>query len=171
VDNAGSLTLTISNPANGTLTPNSGDCLKLPIGSAATPLVFSGSVAPQMQAIHMWKPGTKGAMECLYQGSNFVGLSGVLTSGQYRLTLGGGLLSDGCDLQTQTKITSDGLPSFRRIATIFSGGEAPQFNGAYYIFNANAVPEPGSLSLLLAGAAGLTLLGLQRRRLTKRAKA
>jgi hypothetical protein len=171
VTSAGALTLTISNPSNGTKTPSSGECLNLPTAPAANPLVISGSVTPQMLSIHMWKPGTKGAMECLDQGSNFSGIIGLVTNNPYRFNFTGGY-TDGCNMQTQTKITSDGLPVFVRGLVIRQQGrELPLFTGSYYIFNeANRIPEPGSLLLLMAGAAGLILVGMQRRRLARQAR-
>lgn len=165
VTSAGALTLTISNPSNGTKTPSSGQCLNLPTAPAANPLVISGSVTPQMLSIHMWKPGTKGAMECLDQGSNFFGIIGAVSSNPYTFTFSGGY-TDGCNMQTQTKITSDGLPVFVRGLVIRQqGAERPIFRGSYHIFNeANRIPEPGSLALLLAGAGSLILLATLRRR-------
>lgn len=169
----GVMTMTIDNPNTGTETrsPSVGDCANLPRTSVGSPLVLSGQVTPQIVPIHMWKPGTKGAMECLDQGSNFVGLKGTLLSGQRRFLFSGGLFSDGCNMSAQTKTTPDGLPVFRREVSFFNGGERPLFIGAYHIFNeANTVPEPGSLLLLVAGAASLVLIGMQRRRLVKQAQ-
>lgn len=169
----GVLTMKISNPP--ATAPTTGNCKDLPKTSGAD-LEFSGPVAPQNLRIHMWKAGTKGRMECLDQGNNLSGVNGgvnfTLANGQqFTLGLGGGY-TDGCDMQTQTKITSDGLPVFTRIATIRRvGAERTSFTGSYHIFNElNSVPEPGSLLLLVAGAASLMLVGLQRRRLVKQAQ-
>lgn len=160
VTTGGALTLTIDNPANGTVTPATGACNNLP--RTTNPLQFSGSVTPKIVPVHMRKPGTSGALECLAQGSNFAGVAGVLTAGQgtiYQLDLGFSY-EDGC-------VRGD-LPSFVRPALIkLVNGEGPAFQGAYHIFNENNVPEPGSLYLFLAGFAGLTLLALQRRRSRK----
>lgn len=175
VDRNGVMTMTIDNPDTGTETrnPSVGDCANLPRTSVGSPLVLSGSglVTPQIVPIHMWKPGTNGAMECLDQGSNFVGLKGTLVNGQKMFLFSGGLLSDGCDMSSQTKTTLDGLPVFRREVSYFNGGERPRFIGAYHIFNeANSVPEPGSLLLLVVGATSLIFVGMQRRRLAKQAQ-
>jgi hypothetical protein len=170
VTSAGALTLTISNPAGGTMTPSSGQCLNLPTAPAATPLVISGPVTPQISPLHMWKPGTKGAMECLDQGNSHYGIIGNVNNSPYRFQFSGGY-SDGCNMQTQIKLTADGLPVITRGLIIRQEGlEIPLFTGSYYIFNeANRIPEPGSLLLLLAGAAGLILVGMQRRRLARQA--
>jgi len=160
-------TLTIDNPATGTVTPSTGDCTTIPKAASATPIVFSiGSVNPRLMSNHMWKPGTKGALECLDQGVNLSGLSGVLISsnGQYRMLLST-VFTDGCNMQTQTKITVDGQPMIVRTAAIFGGGaEAPLYQGNYHIFNVATVPEPGSILLLLAGASAMGVLTLARRR-------
>jgi hypothetical protein len=167
------LTMTISNPA--ATAPTTGNCKDI-LKTNGTNIVFTGRVTPQNLPIHMWKPGTKGAMECLDQGNNLSGVIGTLSvtlanGQQYTLGLGGGY-TDGCNMQTQTKITADGLPVFTRIATIRRvGGEGKVFSGSYHIFNElNRIPEPGSLLLLAAGAASLILIGLQRRRLVKQAQ-
>jgi hypothetical protein len=178
VTSAGALTLTISNPSNGTKMPSSGECLNLPTAPAANPLVITGSVTPQMLSIHMWKEwnaqtssGTMLRKECLDQGSNFSGIIGLVTSNPYRFNFTGGY-TDGCNMQTQTKITSDGLPVFVRGLVIRQQGrELPLFTGSYYIFNeANRIPEPGSLALLLAGAGSLILLATMRRRTARQAR-
>jgi hypothetical protein len=167
VDSNGAMTMTIDNPNTGTETrsPSTGDCANLPRTTAGTPLVFRGSVAPQIVPIHMKKPGTHGVLECLDQGNNFVGVQGTLNDVQnagYSLVLAFSY-TDGCG--------GSALPTFQRPVLINPSAKgATVFSGAYYIFNANSVPEPGSLYLLLAGAAGLTLLGLQRRRLEKQSK-
>lgn len=170
VTSGGALTLTISNPANGVMTPSSGQCLNLPTVPVANPLVINGAVTPQIEPVHMWKPGTRGGMECLDQGNNFYGIIGNITNTPYRFQFSGGY-SDGCNMQTQTKLTSDGLPVFTRGLIIRQDDlEIPLFQGSYYIFNeANRIPEPGSLFLLMAGVASLILVGLRRRRLARQA--
>lgn len=161
-------TLTISNPANGTKTPATGDCTTIPSAPAANPIGFSGSMTARLQATHMWKPGTNQVPECLDQGTNLSGLSGTLNSGQYRLLLST-QFTDGCNIQTQTKITSNGLPAYVRTVTLFGGGgERPLYNGVYHIFNVASVPEPSSILLILAGATGLGALAISRRKSARR---
>lgn len=177
VTSGGALTLTISNPANGVMTPSSGQCINLPTAPEANPLVIAGAVAPQILPIHMWKEwnaqtssGTMLRKECLNQGSNFSGIIGQVINNPYSFNFSGGY-TDGCNMQTQTKITSDGLPVFVRGLIIRQQGrEIPLFTGSYYIFNeANRIPEPGSLFLLMAGVASLILVGLRRRQLARQA--
>lgn len=164
--NGTGFTLTIRNPANGTKTPATGDCAAIPTAPAANPIVFNGALTPRLTAVHMWKPGTNNALECLDQGSNLSGLSGTVTSGNYRLLLST-QFTDGCNMQTQSKITSDGLPVFVRTVSLFAGGERPVYTGAYHIFNVTTVPEPSSILLLLAGATGFGVFALARRRPAK----
>jgi len=169
VDRNGAITMTIDNPDTGTETrsPSTGDCANLPRTTTGVPLVFIGGVTPSIVPIHMLKPGTKGALECLDQGSNFSGVNGSVVSGNQTLSFGFGY-TDGCT-------GGNALPTFSRPVTL-SMPENPEadiivFNGLYHIFNeGNPVPEPGSLLLLVAGAASLILIGLQRRRLVKQVK-
>jgi len=160
VTTGGALTLTIDNPANGNVTPNSGPCTNLPKTTAGVPLVLSGSVTPHIVQVNMSKPGTGGAPECLSQGKNFSGVSGTFNSGQapvYTL-IWGFSYTNGCGT------ANNGLPIFSRSLLLrINGVEAPAFQGSYHIFNeANRVPEPGSLALLVAGFAGLLLLAVRR---------
>ncbi|HNQ04967.1 MAG TPA: PEP-CTERM sorting domain-containing protein [Thiobacillaceae bacterium] len=165
----GAFSLTLSNPGNGVRTPSTGQCANLPTTPATAPLVFSGGVTPRIVPIHMWKTGTGGRMECLDQGPNFVGISGMLTSGNYTLVFGGGY-SDGCNVQTQSKYTPDGLPAYQRPAELRAPGQGPEgtaivFRGGYHLFNEqNPIPEPGTLALLATGATGLMAMTLRRRR-------
>ncbi|KAF0101292.1 MAG: hypothetical protein FD187_2923 [bacterium] len=163
VTSGGALTLTINNPANGTVTPNSAPCTNLPKAPANNPLVLSGNVTPRIVQVNMTKPGTNGALECLKQGNNFSGVSGAFDSGQgivYTATWGFSY-QDGCGAN------NNGQPAFSRTLMLRANGvERPVFSGSYHIFNeANPVPEPGSLALLVAGASGLLLLALRNRRL------
>lgn len=165
VNNAGAFTLTISNPSNGIKTPSTGQCANVPAAPAANPLVFTGTVTPRIMPVHMWKAGTGGRMECLDQGNNFIGVSGVIANAPYQLQLSGGY-TDGCDMQTQTKTTASGLPTFVRDVKIRQG-ERAIYSGTYYIFQENAqgnpIPEPGTLALLAMGATGLMAMALRRR--------
>ncbi len=181
-----SFTLTIDNPpptvaVPNPVTPATGACQSLPQNLNANPannpsgnpIVFSGSMQPRLTATHMWKEWmaqtSSGSMlrkECLDQGSNLSGLSGTINSGQYRLLLST-QFTDGCDMQSQTKSTADGQPLIVRTATIFLGGERPIYTGTYHIFNVDSVPEPGTIMLLVIGAATLGMVAFTRRRQTK----
>lgn len=160
VTRAGAITFTISNPAGGILTPNSLDCQSIPTTPVASPIVFSGTLQPQIVPIHMVKPGTKGALECLDQGNNYSGVSGQLVSGIYRLIFAFSY-TDGCT-------TGNPLPAFSRSLTLRQGqSERPRFVGKYHIFRddgqGNPIDEPGTLLLMAAGAAGLISFAMKRR--------
>ncbi len=177
-----SFTLTIDNPpptaaVPNPVTPATGACQNLPQNTNANPannpsgnpIVFSGSMTPRLTATHTWKEWmaqtSSGSMlrkECLDQGRNLAGLSGTIDSGQYRLLLST-QFTDGCDMRSQTKITADGQPLIVRTAAIFRGGERPIFSGAYHIFNVDSVPEPGTILLLVIGAATLGVVAFSRR--------
>jgi len=182
-----SFTLTIDNPpptaaVPNPVTPATGACQNLPRNQAASsanpsgnPIVFSGSMQSRLHLTHTWNEwmaqtssGSVLRKECLDQGSNLSGLSGVINSGQFRLLLST-QFTNGCNMQTQTKITADGQPLIIRTATIFrGGGERPIYSGGYHIFNVNSVPEPGTMLLLaIGGAATLGLLAFTRRRRVK----
>jgi hypothetical protein len=110
VDRNGVITMTIDNPDTGTETrsPSTGDCANLPRTPAGNPSVFNGNVTPSIVPIHMLKPGTKGALECLDQGSNFAGVNGSVVSGPQTISFGFGY-TDGCT-------GGNALPTFSRPA-------------------------------------------------------
>lgn len=160
-DGVGNFTLTISNPTDGVLTPSAGRCLLIPktgTSLAAIPIVFSGPAKLfQNVSINMLKPGTSGALECLSQGRNVVGINAtnpVLTSAPYTLRLTFSR-TDGCNPLTGSAITPDGQPTFIRGARIEGGAQI--FFGTYYIFDSAAIPEPGTLLLFLLGAISVFL--------------
>lgn len=162
VSSGGALTLTINNPANGTLTPATGGCEVLPKAPANNPLVLSGTVTPRIVQVNMTKPGTKGALECLNQGSNFAGVSGTFDAGQgtvYTLTWGFAF-TDGCGS------ANNGQPIFgRSLFMQVQGQPRSLFQGTYHIFNeANKVPEPATLGLLAVGAGLLAMFAARRPR-------
>lgn len=168
VDRNGVFTLTISNPSDGVQSPGGrSNCANLPTtGTIAAPesIVFSGTVTPEINAIHMIKAGTEGRAECLAQGDNLTGISNTmpLVSGPYSLTLTYSY-KDGCILKTGERITPSGQPDFTRTAFLDRPDDSIDFDGGYYIYNPNAVqpgavPEPDSLWLILAGAASAGML-------------
>lgn len=186
IDASGNFTMTISNPVNGVVTPSTAraPCWSLPktgntsLGTAYT-INFNGSMTPQFSTLNMVKPGTKGALECLRQGSNLSGV-GANASGTgqaitdstntYTLTMKYAFnpaLDDGCVAGTTPPqyITGDGQPNFvypHRSATLSFA--TTNINLAYHIYNANTVPEPGSLALLLSGASMAVVAYRLRRR-------
>lgn len=173
-------TMTIDNPPTGTVTP-AGDCQNIPKNlnanpakPAGDPIVFNGTLTRQLRQVHMWKPGTDGRLECLAQGQNLSGVTGSVTTGtgtnQYSIGFGFAF-TDGCNFATQQIITANGLPTFTRTVFISQrqGNAFPRvYEGNYQIFNVEAVPEPSSMLLLLAGAFGLGVLALSRRKAGKR---
>lgn len=187
IDASGNFTMTISNPNDGVVSPSASraPCTSLPktgstaLGTAHT-INFNGTMTPQFSTLNMVKPGTKGALECLAQGSNLSGV-GANASGTgqaitdstniYTLTMKYAFnpaLDDGCVAGTTPPqyITGDGQPNFvypHRSATWSNG--TTTINLAYHIFNANTVPEPGSLALLLSGASvAVAAFWLRRRK-------
>jgi len=176
IDGSGNITMTILNPTNGVVAPRGSSCINIPRtgpSSSPTPIVFTGSLPAQYSTLHAVRAGTKGVAECLEQGSNLsgIGASGgsSLVSGAYTLTLSYNFNSasdDGCVYPSQPPvwITLDGQPKFSRGATLAGGPQT--FTGAYHLYDAATIPEPGSLALLLAGAAaavGLNLLSRRRK--------
>lgn len=164
-DGSGNFIMTISNPTDGVMTPSSGRCLDIPksgTSTSPTPIIFNGPTTLfRSQTIHMIKPGTGGALECLKQGINLVGLqtsiAGITsTDGLYQLTFGY-RRTDGCDPNTGTAITSNGQPQFIRTSGIAGGPK--YFSGNYYIYDSNAIPEPNIISIFLTGL--LLLISVQ----------
>ena len=168
-----SFTLTIDNPPApvgdpNPVTPATGDCQNLPknsnqssINPNGTPLVFNGSLIAKISPVHTWQEGTKKQMECLDQGGNFIGVTGSTAVGsapnQYTIIFSYDF-TDGCNMQTQQPSTTDGLPVFTRTVVITQnqGNSSPTlFTGSYHLFDVNAVPEPSTMFLLLAGLIGL----------------
>lgn len=198
IDDSNTFTMTISNPKDGMVyttpgvpVPARSICTYLPKTSPSTDpvpttIVFSGTLPAQHSTINMIKPGTKGQDECLRQGSNLTGIGAPpptgssITSGTYTLTLNYSFTADGCVPGTTPPqpIGDGGQPSFLRGAKLTGGtgyGSA-NFNGGYYVFNPDAVhpgavPEPGSLALLLAGASAAAMLSWARRRRAARVSA
>lgn len=159
-------TMTISNPAGGTKTPATGDCANIPTTTAS--LVFSGgNVAPNVVPITLVKAGTGGANECLDQGLNLAGVTGGASVGTGINTMSLAFsfaAAAGCPHPNYTVATYQA--PFQRTASIARGVGSIQttvFNGRYHIFDPASIPEPGTLPLLLAGAAGFAALVLRRR--------
>ena len=159
-------TMTISNPVGGTKTPATGDCANIP--TTTTDLVFSGgNVVPNVVPITHVKAGTGGANECLDQGQNLSGVTGgasVGTLANTRTIAFSFTGAAGCPHQNYTVPTYQA--PFQRTVFIATGvGPALRtvYRGNYHIFDQASIPEPGTLSLLLAGAAGLAGLALSRR--------
>jgi hypothetical protein len=175
-DGGGNFTMTISNPSDGVLTPATGDCFNLPLtGASATPspIVFNGPVSIfRSRVVNQIGQGTEispgvYATECLEHGSNTTGLNNwptPLTNGAFLLRFSH-TSTNGCVAGTTPPqlITVDGMATYVRNARVDGGPRV--FFGTYYIFDTNAIPEPDSLTLLLAGGvAGLFLTRAWRRR-------
>lgn len=172
IDQIGAFQLTISNPDGGAITPAStkgNTCLGFPrtgAPAAETTIVFNGPLTSEISNINAIRTGTGGVGECQRQGNNLTGVSGnlVSTSGAYRLTFTYSFVN-GCDPDTHTQITSDGQPSFTRGFTLTRlSDNVVVVTGTYHVFDINSLPEPGSLTLILAGALAALSLGLIKRR-------
>ncbi|WP_165922929.1 PEP-CTERM sorting domain-containing protein [Sulfurirhabdus autotrophica] len=132
---AASGSVTIDNPGTGTT-----NCTGIP--TTTSPITFSG-FAQNTVPISMIKPGTNNNPECLNQGSNLSGVNGSATTSGFTLTFAFSY-TNGCPAP---------LPVFTRTATLTDGSTV--FNGTYYVYNTNTVPEPSTIMLLLAGLLGL----------------
>lgn len=179
IDGSGNFSMTILNPDDGTVSPPRTSCGSIPrTGPSAspTPIVFSGTLPAKYSTLHAIRAGTKGVAECLKQGSNLSGIGEVagssLTSGIYTLTFKytfNNATDDGCVFGAEPPqwITPDGQPNFNHSRSATLAGGTQTFTGAYHLYDATTVvPEPGSLALLLAGAAaavGLNLLSRRRK--------
>lgn len=157
-------TMTISNPA--ATKPTTGDCANIP--TTTTDLVFTGgNVVPNVVPITLVKAGTGGANECLDQGLNLSGVTGgasIGTGASTRTVAFSFTGAAGCSHPNYTVPTYQA--PFQRTVFISTGvGPAQQtpYRGNYHIFDQASIPEPGTLPLLLAGAAGLGALALRRR--------
>ena len=166
VDRNGVFTLTISNPTDGTRNPARGACANLPAtgaSSSETPIVFNGSAQAEIPSLNMIKAGTQGAAECLQQGQNLSGISVTTlsdTSNQFNLSMTFSY-TDGCNPATGDRITPSGQPVFIRTATL-DKPTGTDFAGNYYVFNVNAIPEPSTMLLMVAGFAAIGFVGMRR---------
>lgn len=161
--NGSGFTFTISNPAAGVRSPATGDCANIPTTTAN--LVFpAGNVVANVVPVSFMKPGTQGVNECLNQGSNLSGVTGGASvgTGSGRRTLAFSFTgTTGC-------LPGSYQAPFARTVSIATGaGPAitTVYRGNYHIFNeANPIPEPGSILLILVGALGLGFLAKRYRR-------
>jgi hypothetical protein len=145
--------------------PTTGDCANLPTTDTSGPLVFNGTMTANVVPIAMMKPGTKGVNECLNQGNDLSGITGAATIGagatlkSLQFNFSG---ATGCMPNTYQAPFVRGVILVSGSAATF-GGAKTIFQGNYYIFNPSAIPEPGTIPLLLAGLVGLGYLAMRRR--------
>lgn len=161
--NGTGFTLTISNPTAGTVTPSTGACTTLP--KSDTNLVFTGgSVVPNNVAISRIGTGPSDSGQCLDQGVNLTGVTGssstIVGTTNWTLSLSYGGVA-GCKPGTHAPPSN---PLQRSATLVQKTGLVSRnvYSGSYYIFNVNAVPEPSTALLFLAGALGLGVVGLRR---------
>lgn len=120
------------------------------------------------------KPGTKNQLEWLDQGSTIIGVSGTLT----------GQVGTGRNIVTYQVVLSTGTPTIQNVsgscsslgqdnytvtrsATIKKNNTTTLATASFIFPDTNTVPEPGTLSLIGLGLAGLGWMGAKRRRRTR----
>lgn len=145
--------------------------------SVLNSVAFNGTLSLVTASTKRCKPGTKGALEWLDQGSTIIGANGTLTGSgtagtggnattntyQVVLTTGAPVIqnvSGSCSTPGQDNYTVT-----RSVQISRTTPDALNLATASFIFpDTNTVPEPGTLSLIGLGLAGLGWMGAKRAR-------
>lgn len=131
---------------------------------------FTGTLTPETRNTKLCKPGTKGKLEWLDEGSTIVGAHGTLTASvnpvTYQLNIPAGIISvqdvsGPCSQLGQSNYT------VTRAATTILKDRATLATASVVTGSAGGIPtipEPGTLSLIALGLASLGWMGSRRTR-------
>lgn len=134
-------------------------------------LTFTGNISLQLATSELCKPGTNGQPEWLQAGSNVKGVTGTLSATDVSNNVYTLALTYNEEVNPNSVCNSSILGQenklYTRGYTIIKGGRTTTTivdNGAYYIYNVAAIPEPETLLLLIAGLGAMAFVVRRKRR-------
>lgn len=132
---------------------------------------FTGTLTLERADVKLCKPGTKGALEWLDQGSAIVGANGTLnaTVGNvtYQVVVPAGTVTTASVSGPCTTLGDDNFTVTRAATTISKNNTTPLATASVVTGPAGGIPtipEPGTLSLIGLGLAGLGWMASKRAR-------